>query len=256
MPHEFNCGTFELELAAPDSGRSRWSLVNSLREPGQGRKRQADEFCRHYWYPLYSWLRASGYGPEDAQDHVQSFLTTLIEDGLLATADPSRGRLRNFLITLLRRHVAARRLRSEAKRRGGGALHVPLDWSAAEAAWQADGRRASTPEESYRQALAVQLVNVGIAALREQYRTNGNAALFDELLPALEGPLPDESFADVAARLGIKTTALRVAALRMRQRCRSPCQGRRRHRPGHPSGPPLDAELRDIFCGPPDSGRV
>ena len=51
----------------------------------------------------------------DAEDYVQSFLTNLLRDELLAGADPEKGRLRNYLITLLNRHVAARRERDGAK---------------------------------------------------------------------------------------------------------------------------------------------
>ena len=42
--------------------------------------------------------------------------------------------------------------------------HVPQDWADAELAWQQQGRSAASPEESYRQALAVRLVQDGIAA--------------------------------------------------------------------------------------------
>ena len=88
-------------------GPTRWTLVAKMRAmTDRSRQRHADEFCRAYWYPLYSFLRSSGYSTEDAQDHVQSFLVSLIHDDLLANADPARGRLRNFLITLLTRHVS------------------------------------------------------------------------------------------------------------------------------------------------------
>ena len=107
---------------------TKWSLVKRLRHsrPGDG-SRPAEDFCRCYWYPLYSFLRHTGYSPEDEQDHVQSFLVRLLNEDMLATAEPDRGRLRNYLITLLTRHVAARRQHAGAKKRGGGAQHVPLE---------------------------------------------------------------------------------------------------------------------------------
>jgi len=231
--------------------KSRWSLVQKMRVgdvPAQ--RRHADEFCRAYWYPLYCFLRSRGHGAEDAQDHVQSFLVSLLEDGLLATADPARGRLRNFLITLLMRHVSKRLEHSAAQKRGGGALQVPLDWTAAEAAWQQDGRGALSPEESYRQALAVCLVQDGIAALRARYVQNGTAALLEEILPALEGPLPEQTYAAIGRRLGMKPNAVSVAVVRMRQRFEKEVKSAAAVLLGMAEGPLLDAELKDLFCAP------
>lgn len=232
-------------------GQTRWSLVAKLRREGDSTKqRHADDFCRCYWYPLYSFLRSSGYSAEDAQDHVQSFLVALFRDDLLATADPAKGRLRNFLITLLTRHVAGCLEHSHAQKRGGGAPHVPLDWAAAECAFQQQGRMAGSPEESYRQALAVRLVQDGIAAVRAKYAANGNTALLEEILPALEGPLPEETYATIGARLGMKANAVSVAVVRLRQRFEKEVKAAAFVLLGIPQGPLLDAELRDLFCGP------
>ena len=231
---------------------TRWSLVARLRDASHtAQERHGAEFCRGYWYPLYCWLRASGHTAPEAQDYVQSFLARLLHENLLASADPQRGRLWNFLITLLRRHVAAQREYTTAQKRGGRAPHLPLDWTEAENAWQQEGRAAGTPEECYRQALAVQLVQLGMAALRETYAAKGNAALLEAMLPALEGPLPDETFDSLATRLDMKPGTLRAAAQRMRQRFEKHVKSSASIMLDIPEGPLLDAELRDLFCGPP-----
>lgn len=228
---------------------TRWSLVRKMRL-GQHRRdpAPAEEFCRCYWYPLYSFLRHAGHSPEDAQDHVQSFLVRLFNEDLLAAAEPERGRLRNYLITLLTRHVSARKERDGAKKRGGGVAHTSLDWQAAEDLCRQKGPMSGTPEEAYRGALASQLVHTGIAALHKHYRATGQLPLFEELLPALEGTLPDSTCAEVAARLGMRPGAVRTAVLRMRERFRLAVKASAATVLGIPDGPLLDTELRDLFC--------
>ena len=44
--------------------------------------------------------------------------------------------------------------------------------------------------------------------------------MFEVLLPALEAPLPDASYDETAAKIGMTGPALRQAALRFRQRYR------------------------------------
>src|SRR4051794_25771307 len=81
---------------------TRWSLVRRVagkdrdKDKGAG-TRCEDTFCRIYWYPLYTCLRSRGYSHDDAQDHVQSFLSRLISRKMLSKADAGRGRLRGFL---------------------------------------------------------------------------------------------------------------------------------------------------------------
>ncbi len=230
---------------------TKWSLVRRLRRPlPEDGGRPAEDFCQCYWYPLYSFLRHTGYSPEDAQDHVQSFLVRVLNENLLAAANPERGRLRNYLITLLTRHVAVRRQHAGAKKRGGGAVHLPLEWDAAEAACLREGRASGSPEDAFRRALASQFVAIGIAALRKHYTDTGRIRLFEELLPALEGTFPDGTCAEVAARLGMRDGAVRTAVLRMRERFRLAVKESASRMLEIPDGPRLDAELRDLFCAP------
>ena len=220
------------------------------RSGGAGRL-AADELCRAYWYPLYSFLRSSGYPEADAQDYVQTFLIRLLEEDWLDEADPSRGRLWNFLLKLLSRHIAARKVRDSAKKRGGGTVTVPIDWTSAEALYHEHGLGGVSPEDSFRRALAARLVADGIDLLRQRYASTGKETLFDELLPALEGVLPDGTYGDVAARLGMKPNAVRAASVRLRDRFRL-CVKERASQVLHmPDGAALDAELQRIFCAPP-----
>lgn len=231
---------------------TRWSLVARLRaKPSPAAGLAADEFCRAYWHPLYAYLRSRGCTEADAQDHVQSFMLRLFEENWLARADAAKGRLRHFLLTLLARHVQDQRLRDEAFKRGGGAPHLPLDCAVSEQAYARDAQGAATPEESFRRALAVRLVDEGVKALRVRYQELGKLAVFDALLPALEGPLPEHTYAALAEPLGMQPAALRMAALRLRERFRHCVVMAASAVLLLPPGPALERELRDIFAGPP-----
>jgi RNA polymerase sigma-70 factor (ECF subfamily) len=224
--------------------------VRRVSRAAPGDEASAEEFCRFYWYPLYSYLRHAGYAHADSEDHVQSFLPHLLRKNLLTSADPERGRLRNFLTTLLKRHIAARRTKDNAQKRGGRSPHIPFDWGAAEASWLRQGRAAASPEEAFRRALATQLVADAIDALRKRYADPDRLALFEALLPALEGIHPDESYATIAARLDMRPGAVRTAAVRLRDQFRKCVKSIAPSLLGIPNGPALEEELRDLFCSP------
>jgi hypothetical protein len=87
--------------------QTQWTLVRNA--SGDDGSKSADalaELCRRYWYPLYAWLRRSGRNREDAQDLTQSFFEKLLEKNWMADVDRDKGKLRTFLLTALKRHVA------------------------------------------------------------------------------------------------------------------------------------------------------
>ncbi len=66
---------------------TQWSVVLAAKDHRCPAGRQALEtLCRTYWYPLYAYVRRSGYGSQDAEDLTQAFLTKLIEKNLVQAA--------------------------------------------------------------------------------------------------------------------------------------------------------------------------
>ena len=62
---------------------TRWTLVMvSAQSQAEGGPAALSELCRIYWYPLYSFVRRSGYSPHDAQDLTQGFFLHLLEHGV------------------------------------------------------------------------------------------------------------------------------------------------------------------------------
>ena len=210
-----------------------------------------EEFCRIYWYPLFAAARRHGLMPEDACDAVQELFEGLLARDSLRRADPRRGRLRTWLLTMLNNHLCDRDRAARAEKRGGGRLPFVLDSIAAETAWQNDPALHDDPAVAWRRNLAAALLDEAVEALAAFYLAAGKEALFNALLPALEGPLPESTYEQTAAQLNTTGRALRMAVLRLRERFRKVLREKAAAALRVTDGPALDAELRDLFSGPP-----
>ena len=100
---------------------THWSVVLAARDGDSIRARAALEvLCRTYWYPLYAFIRGSGYSPPDAQDLTQGFFARLLAKDYLRVVEPEKGRFRAFLKMALKRFLAHEWERGRAEKRGGG----------------------------------------------------------------------------------------------------------------------------------------
>lgn len=195
---------------------TRWSLV---RRACIGAKAM-NEWASASWYPLYVWARRKECSPEDAADAVQEFLGKLCTGGLLGQADPSRGKFRSWILTGFTNHLRSRHARAARQKRGAGAEHLPLDPGEAESFYQQDIAGLGDPDKAYTRAWALTLMDEALERLELHFKSSGRDALFTALLPALERPLPDSTYEETAANLGLSGPALRQAAVRFRQRYR------------------------------------
>lgn len=67
---------------------------------------------------------------------------------------------------------------------------------------------------------AMRLLDRVMKDLRASYERSGQSAIFDEMREYLSGGSTEESYAAPAARLGLTTAAVKVAAYRLRERYR------------------------------------
>ena len=61
-------------------------------------------FAQQYWKPLYVFCRFKGDSPQLAEDHVQGLFEGFLARNELAVLDPSRGRLRSWLMAAMEQH--------------------------------------------------------------------------------------------------------------------------------------------------------
>ncbi len=195
---------------------TRWTLLDEVRAGGNRRDRALEELCARYWFPLYTWLRRSGRPHADAEDCVQSVLGRLSAGEAFAGLEREGGRLRSWLLQVVKNHVTSEWRRGHAERRGG--FQHAVDDADARYANLADP--GETPDAAFDRQWALGILDRALAALRRHHAEAGREAWFTALQPALLQTGAHVRFATIAAGLGISEGQARVTAFRMRRHLR------------------------------------
>ncbi|MES2598451.1 MAG: sigma-70 family RNA polymerase sigma factor [Verrucomicrobiota bacterium] len=202
---------------------TRWTLISQMQDGAPTAQHQAAlaTICGTYWYPLYVFARRFGKNEDEARDVVQDCFAHLIEGDHLKSADPLRGRLRTFLLTVMRNIMQHQDQRKQAQKRGGGASTLSLDLRDAEGRYLNDPPApGATPEQAYERKWALTLLETTRLKLRLSYLEAGKVELFDHLSPALAEGERWTGHPQAAASLGIDVGTVRVSLHRMRKRYR------------------------------------
>lgn len=182
--------------------------------------------CADYWPPLYRFIRQRGYNRADAQDLTQGFFAYLIEKQAYASHDPSKGKFRTFLLTLLKRYLGAVRAHDSRQKRGGEKEMVFLDSGERYGVEQFSDKALAVcepqdEERAFEWDWAAALVGRAMEGLRREFSTGAKARVFSELRPFLTGGVCVPTQEEVAARLGVPLETLRSHLFRLRARYRS-----------------------------------
>lgn len=224
---------------------TRWSLVVSARQqPSPESAAALEAVCRAYWYPLYAYVRRCGQSPHDAQDITQEFFRLLLEKRWLESADRAKGRLRTFLVTALKRFMAKEWRRLSAEKRGGGAIHLPMDTAFAESRYAADPGAQVAADAVFDRQWALTLLELAVDRLSAEFKTAGKAGEFAVLKSFLTVSHAAIDYPSAAARLGVSEGAARVAVHRLRKRFRE--LYRKEISQTLPDNADLDAEMRHL----------
>lgn len=132
---------------------TRWSAVIAARSDDPIERRRAlDLLISAYWKPVYKYIRIRWNKPSDeAQDLTQDFFTRLIEKDFIDSYDPARARLRTYLRVCVDGVVANESKAAGRLKRGGEAIHLSLDFSAAEGdSWRTAELRGSRARVRHR----------------------------------------------------------------------------------------------------------
>ena len=112
---------------------TEWGRIAEAGDPDAPGARDAlTSICQAYWYPIYSFVRSRGHGPDEAADLTQDYFGRLLEGRLLVVADRAKGRFRNLLRTDCGYFLADLRDRVRARKRGGDRARLSLDADDAE----------------------------------------------------------------------------------------------------------------------------
>jgi len=225
---------------------TRWTIVLAAGRPSPQANHALAQLCQNYWVPLYTYLRKKGHQPAEAEDIVQAFLARLIEKASLAALDPNRGRFRSFLIASLQNFVANLRDQELAQKRGGNVKKFSLDFNTAEEACHREPWTDLTPEKIFDRQWAIDLLNLVLSRLADEYAKSGKARLFEQLRPALTGDAQALEYAEIASELHISADAVKMAVSRLRKRYRGLLRQNIADTVASPED--VDDELRHLFA--------
>ena len=200
---------------------TRWSVVLAAKQRDQPGSVQALEtLCRNYWYPLYVFVRSSGWAPADAEDLTQEFFARLLAKDYLRVVEPEKGRFRTFLRFALKRFLAKEWERLGAAKRGSGQRPIAFDAAAAEERFATECAGTLSPEQLYDRQWALSLLNDAVARLAREYEAAGKASQFAALRPCLIAERGSISYASLATSLDTSESTARVTLHRLRKRFR------------------------------------
>lgn len=195
---------------------TRWSMVVAA---GDQSSDALAELCRHYWQPLYRFVRRSGYQTADAQDLTQAFFERLIEKRFIEAAQPERGRFRTFLLAALKNFAQNEWKKANRLKRGGGRVQF-LDFSTADKFLADDTLSDGDADAQFDRDWAMDLLSHLMQRLRQDYSDSGKIELFEALVPYLSGGSERLPYQETAAANGMNVGQVKVYVHRLRKRYR------------------------------------
>jgi RNA polymerase sigma factor (sigma-70 family) len=197
---------------------THWSVVLEAQGESAAAQEALGKLCRTYWRPIYSFVRRQGIGSEEAEDITQGFFAQLLERRKFGAIRKEKGRLRSFLLGALKYFLVDEQRRAMAIKRGKGQRLIPLQDLRADERVEMEPADPVTAEMIYERRWALTVLAEVLDRLKNEYRTAGNAGLFDSLKQLLPDEPGSSSQVEIAARLGMTENALRQAFYRFRQR--------------------------------------
>ncbi len=197
---------------------THWSVVLEAQARSPAAEEALEKLCRTYWRPVYSFIRREGTGPEEAEDLTQGFFALLLERRNFDAVRKEKGRLRSYLLTSLKHFLVSQHRRVVTAKRGKGEQPVPLEELAAIGRADMEPAHHLSADRIYERRWALTLMEQVLRRLKDEYRTAGNAELFDLLKQLLPDEPAAQSRTEIASQLGMTDNALRQAFHRFRQR--------------------------------------
>ena len=112
------------------------------------------------------------------------------------------------------------RAKARAEKRGGGQIVVPIDQGFAEEFYAHEPVDTVTPEQLFDRRWALAVLASVMDAVAADYDSRGKGALFEALKQFISWNAGEETYTQVAARLGKSESDIKVNVHRLRKRYR------------------------------------
>ena len=225
---------------------THWSVVLEAQGESPAAQEALEKLCRIYWRPIFAFVRRQGFGRRKQRTLPRVFLQQLLERRSLDAVRKEKGRLRSYLLGALKYFLADEQRRAMAIKRGKGQRLIPLEELRADERIEMEPADPVTAEMIYERRWALTVLERVLSRLKDEYRTAGNAALFDSLKQLLPDEPGSPSQAEIAARLGMTENAIRQAFYRFRQRYQSLLREEIAHTVATPGD--IEDELRHLIA--------
>ena len=199
---------------------THWSVVLEAEGESPAGKEALEKLCRIYWRPIYGFVRRQSVGAEEAKNLTQGFFALLLERRDLETVRKEKGRLRSYLLTLLKHLLSNERKRAMAIKMGEGRRLISLEAFNECERTGFEPANTVTSDQIYEHRWALTVLDQVLAKLGDEYRAAGKMALFDWLQKSLTHEADRSSQADTAHEFGMTENAVKQACHRLRQRYR------------------------------------
>ena len=225
---------------------THWSVVLAAQGESPAAQEALEKLCRTYWRPIFAFLRRQGLSVAEAEDITQGFFAQLLERRSLHAVRKEKGRLRSYLLGALKYFLTDEQRRAMAIKRGKGQRVISLDELRSGEGIEMERADPMTAEMIYEQRWALTVLERVLSRLKAEYKTAGNAALFDSLKQLLPDEPGSPSQAEIAAHLGMNENAVRQAFYRFRQRYQSLLREEIAHTVATPGD--IEDELRHLIA--------
>ena len=199
---------------------THWSMVLAAQGESPAAEKALERLCRIYWWPVYSFIKRQSAGPEEAEDLTQGFFAVLLERRDLQAVRRENGRLRSFFFASLKHFLAKEHRRATAVKRGDGQRIIPLDELLARKRADLEPADTLSADRIFERRWALTVLEQAVARLQDEYRTVGNARLFEQLKKLLTDEPDRPSQGKIAHEFGMTENAVNQAFYRLRQRYR------------------------------------
>ena len=136
-------------------------------------------------------------------------------------ADRERGRLRSYLLGVLKRFLSDDKRHREALKRGGGTRQISFDEYEAEHRYQGESDHLPEPSALFDRAWATDLLSNATDKLRGSFVQGGNAEAFEHLSEFLPLGANSSPYREVARMMSVTEDVVRLQVHRMRKRYRT-----------------------------------
>lgn len=197
-------------------GETEWvNLLTAARGAEDASASAWAAFAKQYWKPLYVFCRFKGDSPQLAEDHVQGLFEGLLARNELAVIDPSRGRLRSWLMAAMEQHRTRVWRKASAQKRNPVNGFDPREVSEIEGVLEVGSQ--GRPDQEYQRQWALEVLERAQESLRARYRKRQQEMRFDLFWSRLLPGATSDDHASLAKTLGMTPGALATALWQFRQ---------------------------------------